>query len=97
MFNIFSLVFGLIALLLPLFTLRGELRRFVVFSIASFSSGFFALSLQFLEINLRVRAEDFTALMDTMSTLVFVAILFTGLTILVNFFTYLFLVRKTTV
>lgn len=94
MFNILSIVFGLIALILPLFTFKGTLRSWAIFSVASFSSGLIALVLQFFEINERVLAEDFTSLMDTMDSLVYVVILFSGLTLLLNFISCLVVLRK---
>lgn len=94
MFNILSLLFGLLAWVLPLLALKGSLQKWAIFSMASFSSSLLALVLQFFEINSRIEIEDFSALMDTIGTLVWVTVILSLITLLLNFVSYLVVSRK---
>jgi len=84
MFNILSIVFGILAVALPILARRKELKKWVIFSIASFSSCISALIFQLLEINDRVEINDIATVMDTIGSLVIVGILISVITVILN-------------
>lgn len=85
--NLGSLVFGVIAWILPVINLSRydkRSRNWVTFSIMSISACSISLFLQIFSFYERVKAEDWSALMDTVSIIASVpAILLIG-TIILN-------------
>lgn len=85
-FNIGSLILGLISWLIPLIVLCQENKRHrkPAFSIISFTSCTLALVLQIFEIQHRVYLQDFTAIMDTINTLSLIVIILIVVTVILN-------------
>ena len=94
--NVGSLVLGLIAWILPVINISRYKKRsssWIELSIISLSACSISLFFQICSFNERVKAEDWTALMDTISVIASVpAILLIG-TIILNVIT-LYLYRK---
>lgn len=86
--NLGSLVFGLIAWILPVINLmqqnKADSRNLVVFSVASVSACAISLCIQIFSIRFLVTSEDWSALMDTTPALVLVASLLLVVTLLLN-------------
>jgi cytochrome c oxidase subunit 4 len=89
--NFGSFVLGLIAWILPVVNLmqyrKHNHRNWVALSIMSFSACSISLCFQIFEINQRVKVEDWSALMDTMSALAFVSAVLLIITIILNVIT----------
>lgn len=97
--NLGSLLFGLIAWILPIINLmryqkRGN-RNWIALSMMSFSACSLSLCLQIAELNQRVQIGDWTGLMDTTSTLVVVAAILLVVTIVLNAVTLIVYRAKT--
>ena len=86
--NLGSLVLGLLAWTLPVVNLlrlgKNNHRNWVALSNISISASAIALCLQIFSINHRVKVSDWSALMDTMSGVVFVSAILLIVTILLN-------------
>ena len=91
-----SLVLGLIAWILPVINLmqhkKDENRNWVVLSTISLGACAISLFFQILYNNHLVNISDWTALMDTTNSLVFVALVLLVVTIILNIIT-LFIYR----
>ena len=91
LFNSASLVLGLIAWILPVINLmqhkKDENRNWVVLSTISLSACAISLFFQILYNNHLVNIADWTALMDTTNSLVFVASVLLAVTIILNIIT----------
>ena len=96
--NLGSLVFGLIAWILPGINLmqykKANHRNMVVFSIASVSTCAIALCMQIYVTRLLVTREDWSALMDISPALVLVATTLLGVTLILNAITLVVYYRK---
>lgn len=90
LFNILSLLFGLISMGLPLFViLQGSsLRRKYRFSIFSLSSMVVTLLLQLFDQKKYIMEGDIEALLDTSSSLLLVAVLLSLFVIMLNLYIY---------
>ncbi len=88
LYNPASLVFGLIAWILPIVNLmrdrRKNHRNWVVLSIMSISACAISLCSQILNNNHLVEIEDWSALMDTMDAIAFAAAVLLIVTIILN-------------
>lgn len=73
MYNIGSLILGLVAWAIPLFAI-GKKYRFALCCIGSLSCCVVSLLLQLLEVKRRVLLSDWSALMDTMNAVVLAAV-----------------------
>jgi len=95
--NLGSLLFGLIAWILPAIILmqHRKTRDMVLFSIASVSACAISLCLQIVSVSLLVRREDWSALMDISPTLVLVASVLLAGTLILNAVTLGIYFRKT--
>ncbi len=86
--NLGSLGFGLLAWILPVVNLilhgKHGTRNWVVLSIISIGASAIALCLQIFNINHLVKIEDWSALMDTTSSIAFVSAVLLAGTILLN-------------
>lgn len=72
-YNIWSLVLGLLAWIIPLLAI-GKKYRFALCCIGSLSCCVISLLLQLLEVKRRVVLSDWSALMDTMNAVVLAAV-----------------------
>lgn len=83
-----SLLFGLIAIILPIINLMRENKsinkNWSIFSIASASACAISLFMQIFYINHLVNIEDWTAMMDTLSTVALASALLLVITITLN-------------
>lgn len=86
--NVSSIVLGLIAWGLPIYSLMVR-KNWVMLSILSLSSCATALCFQIMSINEWVNVSDWTALLDTMNTLVFISIFLLITTIILNVLTWI--------
>ncbi|HOX36272.1 MAG TPA: hypothetical protein PLO06_11295 [Methanoregulaceae archaeon] len=97
--NVGSLVFGLIAWILPAINLsyrtQAEYRNLVVLSVTSVSACAIALCLQVLSLNYLVRIGDWSALMDISPTVALVATLLLVVTLTLNAIALVVHFRKT--
>ena len=97
--NLGSLLFGLIAWILPGITLmqhnKADTRNLVVFSIASVSACAISLCMQIFYTSHLVKIEDWSALMDTTHALVLVATIFLVVTLILNAITLVVYNKKT--
>ena len=88
--NVGSLLFGLLAWILPVAGIRRYSKtngkNKVYFSAFSFSACAVALCMQIFEINERVKLQDWSALMDTSGSLVKVCVVLVAVTIVLNLF-----------
>ncbi|QDP39347.1 hypothetical protein [Radiobacillus deserti] len=86
--NLFSLILGLIAWILPLVTLFRDKKQhdknWVVLSISSVSACAISLSLQIFYSYHLVQIEDWSALMDTAGAVAFVSATLVIVTIILN-------------
>lgn len=91
LFNLFSLVFGLIAWTFPVVNLirckKQHRRNWVVFSIMSISACAVSLCLQIFYNHHLVKIEDWSALMDTTGAIAVVASILLVTTIMLNVIT----------
>lgn len=82
-----SLLLGLIAWIVPFLAMKQPRKnpfKNYFFVIVSFSACIGALCLQLFEINNRVQTKDWSALMDTMGTLIWVTVIFAAITFILN-------------
>ncbi|NLY44842.1 MAG: hypothetical protein GX053_02465 [Tissierella sp.] len=88
LFNLGSLLLGLIAWIVPILAMKyhkkNEIKHCFYFIIVSFSACIASLCLQLFEVNHRVQIKDWSALMDTMGTLIWVAVILASVTLIVN-------------
>lgn len=89
MYNIISLVLGLVGIVLPIYAMFFKTKSLYLFSCFSLSSCILSLYFQLLEYNRLVGCEDFVAMMDTSDTLIKVAGVLVCVTIVVNVIGYL--------
>ena len=89
--NLGSLLFGLIAWILPVINLvkknKSENKNWIIFSLSSVSACAISLCMQILYINHLVKIDDFTALMDTSDFIAFVSLILFVVTIVLNIIT----------
>jgi hypothetical protein len=92
MYNLGSLVFGVLALILPFIAIarhnKGNLQNYYLFTMGSFGSCLIALCLQFADIHRQINVGDWTALIDTIATLHWVAIILALITLLLNYISF---------
>ncbi|AOY74550.1 hypothetical protein [Clostridium formicaceticum] len=82
-----SLLLGLIAWIVPFLAMKHPRKDAVKncsFIIVSFSACVASLCLQLFEINHRVQIQDWSALMDTIGTLIWVAVILAVITLILN-------------
>ncbi len=82
-----SLILGLVAWTVPFFAMKNPKKdavKICSFIIVSFSACIASLCLQLYEINHRVQIQDWSALMDTMGTLIWVAVILSVITFILN-------------
>ncbi len=82
-----SLLLGLIAWIVPFLAIKYPRKDAVKncwFIIVSFSACVASLCLQLLEINHRVQIQDWSALMDTIGTLIWLAVILAVITFILN-------------
>ena len=93
-----SLVLGLIAWILPVVNLvqrnKTDHRNWVVFSVVSVSACAISLCMQIFYTNHLVKAEDWSALLDTSSAVALVAAILLVVTIILNAFSLVVYYRK---
>ena len=86
--NLGSLLLGLIAWIVPILAMKYPIKNAVkncsYFIIISFSACVASLCLQLFEINHRVQIHDWSALMDTTGTLIWVAVILAVITLIIN-------------
>lgn len=96
--NIGSLLFGLIALILPVIHLIQNKESingsWGVFSVVSVGACAISLCMQILYINHLVIIEDWSAMMDTLNTVALVSVLLLVITIILNAITYFLYSRR---
>lgn len=79
-----SLLLGLIAWIVPFLAMKHPEKNVGKHIIVSFSACVASLCLQLFEINHRVQIQDWSALMDTIGTLKWVAVILAVITIILN-------------
>lgn len=88
--NLGSLLLGLIAWTLPILSMKRSakygIKKCYNSIIISFGACVASLCLQFFEINHRVEIEDWSAIMDTIGTLKWVAVILAVITLMLNIF-----------
>lgn len=88
--NLGSLLFGLIAWIVPILSMKRSvkygIKKCYNSIIVSFGACVASLCLQFFEINHRVGIEDWSAIMDTIGTLKWVAVILAVITLVLNTF-----------
>lgn len=84
--NLGSLALGLISWLVPISVLWQGKKKGLDFLLISFTSCVGALILQILEIRNRVHLEDWTAIMDTIDILPWIATILVVITAILNLF-----------
>jgi len=84
MLNVGSLLLGIIAWIVPFLAMKHPPKKCFNFIMFSFSACIASLCLQLFEINNRVEIEDWAALMDTIGTLRWVAVILGVITIILN-------------
>lgn len=89
LFNLGSLILGLIAWIVPFTAAKQQFNRSGIYMIISFSACSLALCLQFFEINYRVNIQDLAAIIDTIGTLKWIAVILITITIGLNMFAFL--------
>ncbi|MEN6327390.1 MAG: hypothetical protein ABFD18_14460 [Syntrophomonas sp.] len=96
--NLGSLVFGLIAWILPVVNIvqhdKANHRHWVVLSVASVSACAISLWMQIVYTDHLVKIEDWSALSDTSSAVAMVATLLLAVTIILNAITLFVYYRK---
>lgn len=96
--NLGSLIFGLIAWILPIVSLMKYNKvahgRWIVHSVASVCACAISLCMQILYTNHLVRIGDWSALLDTSRAVAFSAILLLVVTIILNVITMVVYYRK---
>lgn len=87
LFNLGSLLFGLIAWAIPILIISKSnirIKRCYKYIIISFSSCVISLCLQLFEIGYRVEINDLVAIMDTIDVLKWVSVVLVVVTIILN-------------
>lgn len=84
MYNIGSLILGLLAWTVPLLAI-GKKYRFALCCVGSLSCCVVSLLLRLLEVKRRVDFSDWSALMDTMDAVVLAAVVMIGGMFVMNF------------
>jgi len=86
--NLGSLLLGLTAWIVPILAIKypgkGAVKNCFSFIIVSFSACVASLCLQLFEINHRVQIQDWSALMDTIGSLIWVAVILAVITLVLN-------------
>lgn len=86
--NLGSLLLGLTAWIVPILAIKNfgksEMNNCFRFIIVSFSACVASLCLQLFEINHRIQIQDWSALMDTIGTLIWVAVVLAVITLILN-------------
>ncbi len=82
MYNIYSLLFGLLAWFVPLFRFKKIKAKYNM--LISFTCMGSALWFQLLEISWRVNIPDFSAVMDTIGAVVYVSVILIVGTVIMN-------------
>lgn len=92
MLNIGSLVFGLIAWVLPVVNLsqgkRSDYRHWTILSVVSVSACAASLCMQIFYQEYLVKIQDWSALMDTTHAVAWVSIILLAVTIVLNIITF---------
>ncbi|HLR69701.1 MAG TPA: hypothetical protein VK105_21645 [Virgibacillus sp.] len=96
MLNLGSLLLGIIAWVVPFLAMKHPSKKCFNFIIFSFSACIASLCLQLFEINNRVQLEDWSALMDTIGTLIWVAVILAVITIILNIIAVVICTQKET-
>lgn len=86
--NLGSLILGLTAWIAPILAIiypgKGAMKNCCGLIIVSFSACAASLCLQLFEINHRVQSQDWSAIMDTIGFLIWVAVILATITVLLN-------------
>jgi len=86
--GLFSLVFGLLAWIIPVVNLLLQKKQghknWAALSLMSISAAALSLWIELLSVYYRVKAADWSALMDTMSAVVFFSAVLLVITVLLN-------------
>ncbi len=97
--NLGSLILGLIAWIVPVISLmrikKGNNQNYLALSAISFSSCAISLTLQISSISQIVKIQDWTAILDTIDSIVFVSMILVAVTIILNI-VHLFMYRRGT-
>lgn len=96
MLNLGSLLLGIIAWVVPFLAMKYPLKKCINFIIFSFSACIASLCLQLFEINNSVQIEDWSAIMDTIGTLIWVAVILAVITIILNIISLVICTKKET-
>lgn len=95
LYNICSLLLGIFAWLLPLFSVAiKEAKRAYAFSTVSFILCACSLLMQFFEIGNRVSIGDFSAIMDTIRAVIIASVLLVSVTAILNLITLIRISKK---
>lgn len=101
MINLFSIILGIVAWFISFVNLfrykKQKNKKWVAFSIISFSACAIAICLQIFYIYLLVNAGDLASVMDTVGTVAFVSSILVGVTILLNAVTFILYRDKTAI
>lgn len=94
-FSAGSIIAGLIALSIPIWhiTIR-QSSGTAVSAISSLGFALLSLTIQFIDIADELHTHDITALEDTIGGLIIVVLVFTGVTLILNFIMSVFPTRK---
>jgi uncharacterized membrane protein len=86
--NLGSLLLGLVAWIVPILAMKhpnkNAVKKCFRFSIVSFSACIASLCFQLFEINHRVQIQDWSAIMDTIGTLIWTAVILAVITLTLN-------------
>lgn len=97
--NLGSLILGLIAWIVPVISLmrikKGNNQNYLALSAISLSSCAISLTLQISSISQIVKIQDWTAILDTIDSIVFVSMILVAVTIILNI-VHLFMYRRGT-
>ena len=101
MINLFCLILGIVAWFISCVNLfnykKQKNKKWVAFSIISFSACAIAICLQIFNIYLLVNTGDLATVMDTVGTVAFVSAILVGVTILLNAATFVLYRDKTAI
>ncbi|MCG8483035.1 MAG: hypothetical protein MJA31_06970 [Clostridia bacterium] len=96
--NLGSIIFGLIACILPIINLmqlnQPNQKKWIIFSVTSLSSCSISLSMQIFYTKYLVSIEDWSALMDTSNAVALAAVILLIVTILLNALTLVYYRQK---
>lgn len=97
--NLGSLILGLIAWIVPVISLmrikKENNQNYLALSAISLSSCAISLTLQISSISQMVKVQDWTAILDTIDSTVFVSMILVAVTIILNI-VHLFMYRRGT-